>query len=373
MPTAIPRLDMNRQEHVQELLGLLANRNIEVDPAAVAHACKVLTDDWLTLSRAFLLCSLTIGSKRITNVSLFHWVEIVQSLFELRSVRGIEEQSRRLRLPSHERLDTALVIIIAGRYQQRGFNVSFEPNGSGCSDLLLEGKSRIYVEVKRENVQEHQSPAHRQACAFRISEVLSRSLVPWLDQSERRLEVMFSTGFSLSLVDRICDELMHKSRSVAVGDEQPLTAAKGSQFVVLEKQGESHFQKGVFTGCITIKQAGVPVQVIPANMPVRIGFDWRLNLRAIGRLIKKASLQLTNDLSRDGDARGFIVLEALGGDRLLKAIIERTFPGLPNCCMGITMISDPGYVIPREKLAAEFVDLMGWAGTPRFEGGPPTL
>lgn len=84
------------------------------------------------------------------------WAELAGAIFNMRDVVGIAEQIRRLSVPSHEALDTGLVVRVAGRYVSRGFTVRFEPNGEGCSDLLVENSElRSYVEIKRENEQAH--------------------------------------------------------------------------------------------------------------------------------------------------------------------------------------------------------------------------
>ena len=81
---------------------------------------------------------------------------MIQSAYDFRNHKSVDIQIRRLRIASHEKLDTILVLLVAWRYHQRGFNVVFEPFGEGSTDLLISRDLyRLYAEIKRENPQEH--------------------------------------------------------------------------------------------------------------------------------------------------------------------------------------------------------------------------
>jgi len=157
-------------------------------------------------------------------LSLTQWAELVESLYRLRDNPGINEQVRRLCFASHERLDTALVVVVAGRYKTRAWEVAFEANGSGCSDLRVSNEDRqFYVEVKRENIQDHDRYNTFSANASAVVEGLFSVLGEWLDRNNLRVEVKLSRGFSPSLVTKICGELRTKVPDAPLRLEQTIS------------------------------------------------------------------------------------------------------------------------------------------------------
>jgi hypothetical protein len=166
----------------------------------------------------------------------------------MRNVVGVGEQIRRLNLRSHEVLDTAFAVRIAGRYVNSGYTVRFEPNGNGCSDLLIEnGVFRSYVEIKRENEQEHD----RWQRINKITQAVLGDLEPrirsWLEDRELRLEVKFSRLFSDATVHAIGEEIDRRVPTLNICDEQLLNTVPQSRYMVLPRLHEPFYEKGVHT------------------------------------------------------------------------------------------------------------------------------
>jgi hypothetical protein len=141
------RFETDRAAMREVLTGL----GILLAPEVLEFAASKLSDDWLLAWASSQFNVRTTRSHKF-GIGLGEWAELAQSIFDLKSISGIDEQIRRLCTPSHEALDTCLVLQIAGRYKREGYSIRFEPNGKGCSDLLIQNDSfRSYVEVKREN------------------------------------------------------------------------------------------------------------------------------------------------------------------------------------------------------------------------------
>jgi hypothetical protein len=343
------QLYLHEQSDGERLLKIAGDNGIRLTREAVKCACDMLSSEWVTLVPAGgpnCICSLSMSSERKGSVglSLPQWAEIVESLYRLHDNQGIEEQVRRLCVPSHERLDTALVIVIAGRYKARAWEVIFEANGRGCSDLMVRDEDRqFYVEVKRENIQDHNRYNTFSANASALVDGLFSVLGAWLDLNNLRVEVQLSRGFSSSLVTKICGELRTKVPDAPLRLEQTMSIPRNSKFVVLRREDDPHFDEGFIVGRITVKEAGFPVQVHPRNMPVKIVFEWPPNVAAIARLIRHAKRQLNNDASFDPAAKGFIVVQAAGGAQLASAVERRLLHSFPGCCLGVVLLSEtPG-------------------------------
>jgi len=364
------RLFLREQSDINRLLKIIADNDLTMNPQAIEYACQILSDDWLTLFDAGgpnCFCDLSFGKIGGVGYSLPQWIDAVTSLYNLRGVKGIDEQARRLCISSHERLDTALVLTVASRYQGRHWAVAFEPNGKGCSDLrVAQGDQGFYIEVKRENTQKHDRLKNIRATSDAILGGMSPALFEWLEKNNCRIQVRFLRGISTSLAPRICNELRVKVPHAPTGIEQPLTLPKDGEFVVLRRDSEQHFSKGFISGIVRIKQHGVAVQANdPRNMPVQVVCEWLPNLTAVGDLIKKATRQLQNDGKLDSDAKGFIVMQARGGKYLGNKIEERFLPNFPACCLGVTLLSESpfgsGQIVARDGLDAPALSVMSHA------------
>jgi hypothetical protein len=346
----------------------LGDHSLAMTRDAVEYASEILSDDWLSLFAMSknCICNLSIGKNGSVGYSLPQWAEVVESLYALRGADGITEQARRLRVPAHERLDTAFAVTVAGRYKSQGWSVAFEPNGKGCSDLRLAQENRtFYVEVKRENIQDHVRSSNFQANASAILTGLPPALTEWLEKNDCRIQVKFPRGLSQSLVTRICNELGAKVPQAPIGVVQSLTLPQGSEFVLLHRDSEQHYKMG-FVGRIMVK-AGVPVQLNdPRNSPVQIGFDWPPNLSAIRALIKMANRQLQNDAALSSGAAGFIVMQSRGGEQLGITIEERFLCNFPPCCLGVALVSEipfeNGQIVCRDGVDAKTLEVMSYVG-----------
>ena len=223
----------------------------------------------------------------------------------------------------------------------------------------------FYVEVKRENIQDHVRSNNFRANANAILNALPPALTDWLEKNDCRIQVKFPLGLSHSLVTRICSELNAKVPHAPIGVEQSLTLSQGSEFVLLRRDSEQHYKMG-FVGRIMMK-AGVPVQADdPRNSPVQIGFDWPPNLSAIRALIKKANRQLQNDAALSSGAAGFIVMQSRGGEQLGITIEERFLRNFPPCSLGVTLVSEipfeNGQIVCRDGVDAKTLEVMSYAG-----------
>ena len=264
----------------------------------------------------------------------------------MRDLAGIEDQIRRLNIPSHEALDTDLVLRVAGRYHRSGFNIVFEANGKGCSDLLIEGHGfRSYAEVKRENLLDHKHQASVKRASLAFLAGAEPEIRSWLEDRELRMELKFSRSFSPSIVSTVIEELRARR---------------------IPRAPVPFFRKGMHTGHIIVKEPGTPVPVAPQNMPILVVFDWLPNLKALKKRLKKASMLMRGDASMDPGAQGFIVLEMSHGELAKDAIVEH-FSLLPTNCLGVVLLSDSSYLVPRSDLSAESAKALMVAGTPMIQ------
>lgn len=356
------RLEVDRSAIVE----VLTEQGINLKSDVVQFASSSLSDDWLIAwaSSQFNVRTTKSGTSAI---GLAVWAELVKSIFEMRAVPRIHEQIRRLCTPSHEALDTCLVLQVAGGYARQGFSISFEPNGHGCNDLLIDnGSFRSYIEVKRENEQDHQ----RHLSVLRLSgEILGRlepRIRTWLEDSDLRLEVKFSTLITSGTVIAITDEIDREVRVCEEGRERVLKTVPDARYVLLKRLCPPYYEKGIRSGTILVKQAGTPAEVVPQNMPVLVVFNWLPNLAALKWRIQKASRQLKNDTAADREAQGFFVMQVSHGEAAKEAVISRYFSSLPVNCLGIVLLSSLGFVIPRSGLSTEITDIMALAATPRI-------
>lgn len=360
-------LFLRNKADVDVLLNVVRDHGLAMTRDALEYASEILSDDWLKLFAMTknCICNLSIGKSGSVGYSLPQWAEVVESLYALRDAEGTTEQARRLCVPAHERLDTAFAVTVAGRYKSQGWSIAFEPNGKGCSDLQLTQENKtFYVEVKRENIQDHIRSNNFRANATAILNGLPPDLTDWLEKNDCRIQVKFPRGLSHSLVARICSELNAKVPHAPIGVVQSLTLPQGSEFVLLHRDSEQHYKIG-FVGRISMK-AGIPVQLNdPRNTPVQIGFDWPPNLSAIRALIKKANRQLQNDAALSSGAAGFIVMQSRGGEQLGIAIEERFLRNFPPCCLGVTLVSEipfeHGQIVYRDGVDAKTLEVMGYA------------
>jgi hypothetical protein len=189
-------LDIRKSEDRTTAIECLRSAGIVLDQSALGYALEHLTDDWFELN-GFDLCSLRIGSKASEAISLVEWAHVIQALYEFRKMPNIMRQVQRLRVKSHEKRDTALVILVARRYHRRGFTITFEPFGQCSTDLLItNGPNRLYVEVKRENLQEHRRMNRIRELGPRISAKTTERLQDWLSERGLRIEVKLLGLFS---------------------------------------------------------------------------------------------------------------------------------------------------------------------------------
>jgi hypothetical protein len=110
-------------------------------------------------------------------------------------------------------------------------------------------------------------------------------------------------------------------------------------------------------GRITVNQSGVPIQVHPKNMPVRVIFEWPPNFHVVRRLIREARRQLPNDVKVDAAATGFVIVQASGGAELAQ-ILEKTLPPY----LGVVFLSDLpdalGHLVCRDGLDENLIHAM---------------
>jgi len=355
------KLDLRVDADRSAMLDVLAEHRIHLESDVLRFASSKLSEDWL-VAWAFNMFNVRTSRTGTFGIGVAVWAELVQSIYDMKAVPGTDEQIRRLCIPSHEALDTCLVLQIAGRYAREGLSVRFEPNGRGCSDLLIQkDRYAFYVEVKRENEQDHKRFMSVQRCSDEILRRLEPPMRTWLEDRNLRLEVKFSRLFSSGNVVAITNEIVRQLPFCEVGKEGVLSAMRGASYVLLQRQHPPYFQKGIHKGSIRVKQPGTPVQVSLENMPVCVIFVWTANLRALKARIQKASQQLKNDAARDPGTPGFFVMQVSHGESAKDAIITRCFSALPLNCLGIVLLSDPSFLIPISGLSTATVDTMAVA------------
>lgn len=361
MATSNRKLNLRLEADRSAMFDVLAGHGINLESEVLQFASSKLSDDWL-VAWASSIFNIRTGRSGTSGVGVAVWAELVQSIFDMKTVLGIDEQIRRLCTSSHEALDTCLVLQVAGRYVREGFSVTFEPNGEGCSDLLVEnGSFRSYVEVKRENEQEHKRHMKLQERSAEILERLERQIQTWLEDRELRLEVKFSRTFSSGNVPAITDEIDRRVRGCEHCKEHELNTVANASYVLLKRLDPPHYQKGFQSGIIRVKHPGTPVELVPQNMTVRVIFDWLPNLIALKRRIQKASRQLRKDATKDPEARGFFVMQISRGEAAKDAIMDKYLPSLPSNCLGIVLISALSFVVPRSGLSTEITEIMALA------------
>jgi len=359
------KLDIRLDPDRSALLDVLTEHRIHLKSEVLRFASSKLSEDWL-VAWASSMFNIRTSRTGTIGIGIAVWAELVQSIHDMKAVPGIDEQIRRLCIPSHEALDTCLVLQIAGRYAHEGFFITFEPNGTGCSDLLIQKDNhRFYVEAKRENEQDHKRFMSIQRCSNEILRQLDPQLRAWLEERNLRLEVKFSRSFSSGVIVAITKEIGRGLPLCEVGKEGVLSAIRGASYVLLQRQDPPYFLKGIHKGLIRVKQPGTPVQISPENMPVCIIFDWVLNLSALKARIQKASRQLKNDAVRDAGALGFFVMQVSQGGVAKGAIESRYFSSLPLNCLGIVLLSDPSFLVPVSGLLPGVCEVMAVAAKAR--------
>jgi hypothetical protein len=132
MATSGRKLNLRAEADRSVMFDVLRERGIHIKSDALHFACSRLSDDWL-VAWASTHFNVRTAKSGTSGIGLADWAELVHSIFEMRAVPGIDEQIRRVCIPSHEALDTCLVLQIAGRYVRKSFSVSLEPNGNSVS------------------------------------------------------------------------------------------------------------------------------------------------------------------------------------------------------------------------------------------------
>lgn len=360
MLTLKRNLDIRNWKDRAELTAALRAAGMGIDDAAIDFVSSRLTDEWFRIV-TLGSCILKIGPKFSSGLQLSDWVQVIQSLYEFRDRPNLDERVRRLCLPTHERLDTTLVLCVAFRLSRHGFKITFEPNGQGSSDLLLERTPyRLYAEVKRENPHVHRRFERAHDLLGKISGGVSDGIADFLRQRPVRLEINLSRLFSDGHVTKVVGEITTKAIGVPLEQEIPLESVRGSAFIVMPREAEFHYQKGFHLSRMVVGRT--PIQVnSPANNPVRCTLESRPNLRALSKRVREAAKQIQRDLDKDRLAAGLIVLEssAPSGDEHCRAIQTRFWPKLPERCWGVVLI--PTHLIPRSGLAQDQIDIMRWA------------
>ncbi len=358
------KLDVRVAADRAEIMEVFARHGIDVRPDVFDFAASHFSEDWLVLWAAHSFSIRTSKAGGTSTVQPSEWAELVQAAFRMQNAPGIAEQIRRLGIQSHESLDTSLAFRVAGRYVSRGFKASFEPNGKGCTDLLIENSGfRLYLEVKRENEQDHLRRERIRTVSTEVLGQLGPGVTDWLEERDLRLEIKLSKLFSVGTIPAIVREIELLRHSPEIAKEQPLRSIADSWYVVLPRLHELVYDRGIQAGQIRGKKAGTPVQILPQNMPILVVFDWEPNLGALKRRIQKAGKQLINDRAKDSNAEGFVVVQASHGEVAKDKIVEY-FPHLPTNCLGVVLLSSPGYVISRSDSFDDVTQVMAIAGTP---------
>lgn len=355
-------LNLSTVEDQRTLLEQLTAAGVALDPAVLQHALTVLSEDWLQLAGD--MCSLKVGTKHSETVSLTTWLNIIYALYDFRHHKDFATQVHRLRIPSHEKLDTALVVLIARRYHLRGFAIMFEPFGSGSTDLLLSRDAyRLYAEVKRENLVEHRRLLRMQELGGLINAALNTALRDWLREHHLRIEIRISKLFSNPHASKLVEEICALASNNAVGVESTLQSVSGSQMIILPEDAEFFYRKGLHAGFVRVEAAGKPVPILaPASSPIRCTFGLGSNLKALGGRIRDAGKQLARDLKRDEKSDGVLILEcAFVNEEVIDAIRSRFWSRLPQRCWGITVLSNSSWVIPRTDLSTAQIEVLSYA------------
>jgi hypothetical protein len=356
-------LDLTKHEDQKELFEHLAAVGVQLDAAALQYALSVLTEDWFQLTGSFEVCSLKVGSKHSEAIGLATWSHVIQSVYDFRNHKSFDTQIHRLRIASHEKLDTVLVLLVARRYHQRGFAVVLEPFGESSTDLLISRDAhRLYTEIKRENPREHRRLLRMQEIGSLINGGVDAALSDWLRKRQMRLEVRISKLFSNPHAKTVVEEICASASRIAVGVETELQSVSGSRMIVLPKDAEFFYRKGLHAGFVRVgPETPVPI-LAPASSPIRCTFGFESNLKALGERIREAGKQLARDLKRDEEADGFVVLECVfGNENMVDAIQKRFWSRLPARCWGVTLISNSGWIIPRYDLSTEQTEILKYA------------
>lgn len=264
MLTLKRNLDIRNWKDRAELTAALRAAGMGIDDAAIDFVSSRLTDEWFRIV-TLGSCILKIGPKFSSGLQLSDWVQVIQSLYEFRDRPNLDEQVRRLCLPTHERLDTTLVLCVAFRLSRHGFKITFEPNGQGSSDLLLERTPyRLYAEVKRENPHVHRRFERAHDLLGKISGGVSDGIADFLRQRPVRLEINLSRLFSDGHVTKVVGEITTKAIGVPLEQEIPLESVRGSAFIVMPREAEFHYQKGFHLSRMVVGRT--PIQV---NSPAK--------------------------------------------------------------------------------------------------------
>lgn len=136
-----------------------------------------------------------------------------------------------------------------------------------------------------------------------------------------------------------------------------------STMVLLPRDAEFFYRKGVRTGFVRVEVPGVPVPIsAPASSPIRCVFGLEANLKVLGERIRDAGRELNRDLERDSNADGFVVLECLFADEsVVEAIQKRFWSRMPTGCWSVTLISPSRWTIQRLDLKPEQMEILKYA------------
>lgn len=358
-------LDLANPDHRDSLLARLHEMGVQSDPAALSYSLSILSDDWRRLPEGLEICSLKVGTKRSEGIGLPVWLAVMQSVYDFRSHPRFDQLVHRLRLPSHEKLDTVLVLQVARRYHARGFEITFEPFDHATTDLLVQRElCRLYIEIKRENPTEHRRFVRVHEIGNIITGTLDQVLRPWFRERHVRLEVSIPKLFSDAYAKRFAEEICTAAPTLVLAAETHLQSAPQAKVIILPEDAEFLYRKGIHMGFVRV-EADHPVPIFaPASSPIRCTFALKPKLDALGERIRHAGKQLKRDLQRDKGANGFVVLESwLAEKETVDAIQHRFWQRLPAGCLGVVLISPTGWIIPHPSLQPEAIEVLKYAAT----------
>ncbi len=200
------------------LLSRLREIGLPCDPAALSYSLPLLSEDWRRIPEALVVCSLKVGSKRSEGIDLPVWLSVMQSVYDFWGHARFDRVVQRLRLPSHEKLDTVLVLQVARRFHMRGCTVTFEPFDQATTDLLMQrDRCRLYIEIKRENPGEHHRVVRVNEVGGIIIGALEQTLRPMLVDRQIRLEVSIPNLFSNDYAKRFATEIRLAAQTMQIG------------------------------------------------------------------------------------------------------------------------------------------------------------
>jgi hypothetical protein len=350
-PSAKSFFTIADEQRRDELATLLSPAGVGDWNAILLHAVQHLDADWLTIwDGEFVRLKTAVSAQQAVHITV--WTEILWALHHLRNYPSIMEHVRRLNLVSWEKVNHAIVFLIAARYLFFGYSVRLEPNGPKGSDLLIEGNGfRTYAEIKHENIATHKRFTNWWNRARHIADrVLADHKIALRSQGSR-LEMHFGGMFSDETIPRILQAVGDAVRAGRIGEGVAIPAVADSRCRLVRRDTPFSVAPASCTFCAGQRERndGSPTNIADADVVASIGMP--PNLDAIIQNVKTALRQLARERTLDPAATSMIVIHVMDPNYVSLDIVRTMAKGFPRELIGLVAVSfqEVNWMLAREE------------------------